>query len=117
MPIYEIQCLKCGKHEDIYRRLSEYDELPMCCDQLMSRCLSAPSVIADIQPYRSMATGEMITSRTRHRNHLKERGLVEIGDQHESHTRQMEQRKQEKAKEESKKLRQEIAARLDTITR
>lgn len=117
MPVYEIQCTKCGKHEDVYRRIADYDDLPDCCGEKMQRCLSAPSVIPDIQPYKSMATGEMITSRSQHRNHLKERGLVEIGDQHESHTKQIEQRKQEKEKAESKKLRQEIAARLDTITR
>lgn len=117
MPVYEVRCLKCGKHEDIFRRLAEYDDLPMCCDQVMTRCLSAPSVMPDIQPYRSMATGEMITSRSQHRNHLKSRGLVEIGDQHDAHVKQVEQRKKEKEKAESIRLRQEIAARLDTVTR
>jgi putative FmdB family regulatory protein len=117
MPVYEIQCLNCGKHEDVFRRIAEMNDLPECCGTPMSRCLSAPSVMADIQPYRSMATGEMITSRTQHRNHLKSRGLVEIGDQHESHQKQMDQRKEDQKKAEGVRLRQEIAARLDTATK
>lgn len=38
-------------------------------------------VLPDIQPYRSMQTGEMITSRSVHREHLKRHGLVEIGNE------------------------------------
>ncbi len=42
---------------------------------------TAPMVIPDIQPYKSMATGEMITSRSRHREHLRANGLVEVGNE------------------------------------
>lgn len=38
-------------------------------------------VIPDIQPYRSMADGKMITSRSEHRNHLKRHGCIEIGNE------------------------------------
>ena len=41
----------------------------------------APMVIGDIEPYQSQITGEMITSRSQHREHLKAHGCVEIGDQ------------------------------------
>jgi hypothetical protein len=40
-----------------------------------------PIIIDDITPYRSMITGEMITSRSQHREHLRLHGCVEIGDQ------------------------------------
>lgn len=43
--------------------------------------INAPMVINDIQPYKSMQTGEMITSRSTHRNHLKQHGLIEIGNE------------------------------------
>ncbi len=43
--------------------------------------VNAPTVIGDIKPYKSMATGEMITSRSVHREHLKKHGLVEIGNE------------------------------------
>jgi len=38
-------------------------------------------VMADIQPYKSMATGEIIQGRRQHREHLKNHGLVEIGNE------------------------------------
>ena len=38
-------------------------------------------VIEDIKPYQSQITGEWITSRAQHREHLKMHGCVEIGDQ------------------------------------
>lgn len=37
-------------------------------------------VMPDIQPYRSMITGEIINSRSRHREHLKAHGCVEVGN-------------------------------------
>lgn len=39
-----------------------------------------PDVMPDIKPYRSMLTGELITSRSRHREHLKEHGYEEVGN-------------------------------------
>lgn len=38
-------------------------------------------VMGDIQPYRSMVTGEMINSRSQHREHLKAHRLVEVGNE------------------------------------
>ena len=40
----------------------------------------APDVMPDIAPYQSMLTGELINSRSRHREHLRERGYVEVGN-------------------------------------
>jgi hypothetical protein len=37
-------------------------------------------VMKDIQPYKSMLTGEEITSRSRHREHLRDHGCVEVGN-------------------------------------
>lgn len=39
------------------------------------------TVIADIQPYKSMQTGEMIVSRSAHREHLKKHRLIEVGNE------------------------------------
>lgn len=38
-------------------------------------------VMGDIQPYRSMVTGEVINSRSQHREHLKAHRLVEVGNE------------------------------------
>ncbi len=42
--------------------------------------LAAPRIIHDRVEYKSMRTGEMITSRRNHRDHLKRHELVELGD-------------------------------------
>lgn len=65
----------------------------------------APMVIPDIQPYKSMATGEMITSRSRHREHLRQHGLVEVGNE----TKYISQHKQ---KEIPKGLKEAIARQV-----
>lgn len=38
-------------------------------------------VMGDIQPYKSQVTGEMITSRSQHRDHLKAHKLIEVGNE------------------------------------
>ena len=40
----------------------------------------APQVMPDIQPYKSMIDGSEITSRSRHKEHLKAHGCVEVGN-------------------------------------
>lgn len=40
-----------------------------------------PMVIPDIAPYQSMITGETIKSRSHHREHLRQHGCVEIGNE------------------------------------
>lgn len=37
-------------------------------------------VMADIKPYRSMIDGRVINSRSHHRDHLKDNGCVEVGN-------------------------------------
>lgn len=37
-------------------------------------------IMPEIEPYRSMVTGEVITSRAKHREHLRRHGMVEIGN-------------------------------------
>lgn len=38
------------------------------------------TVIKDIEPYQSMIDGSLITSRSKHRQHLKDHGCVEVGN-------------------------------------
>lgn len=38
-------------------------------------------VMNDIQPYKSMITGEWITSRSHHRAHLKAHKVIEVGNE------------------------------------
>jgi len=81
MPIYHSICA-CGHSEDYYQTIEGRDDAPTHCGQRMQRIITAPSMVMDdIEPYKSMATGEMITSRSRHREHLKDYGMVEVGNE------------------------------------
>lgn len=41
----------------------------------------APFVVGDIAPYRSMITGEIIPGRRQHRDHLRQHGCIEVGNE------------------------------------
>lgn len=49
-----------------------------------------PMIMPDISPYQSMITGEIISSRSKHREHLREHGCVEIGNEAMKSTRYYE---------------------------
>jgi hypothetical protein len=56
-------------------------------DEYYSNTVSnAPFVMNDIQPYKNMVDGQMITSRSTHREFLKANRLVEIGTDVKAHT-------------------------------
>jgi hypothetical protein len=38
-------------------------------------------IVKDVEPYKSVVSGEVIGGRKQHRDHLKGRGLVEIGNE------------------------------------
>lgn len=42
-------------------------------------------VMRDIEPYKSAVSGEVIGGRRQHRDHLRARGLVEIGNENITH--------------------------------
>lgn len=41
----------------------------------------APMVMGDIQPYISQIDGRIIGSRSKHRQHLREHGCIEVGNE------------------------------------
>lgn len=45
------------------------------------REISSPMIMKDIEGYKSMQTGEWISSRSHHREHLKQHRLIEIGNE------------------------------------
>lgn len=60
---------------------SETGELYEVGDNHCPQVSSGPFIQGDIQPYKSMVTGEIVTSRSRHRNLLKQHGLIEVGNE------------------------------------
>ena len=112
MPIYAAHCNQCGKDEDYYRTLANYQDIPFCCGVQMERRICAPQVLKDIDPYVSMIDGTVINSRSQHREHLRANGCIEVGNE------KMEPKTESwiEKKEQKEALRQEIAARLDSIS-
>jgi len=49
--------------------------------EFMQASANLHHVMPDIQPYRSMIDGRIISSRSTHREHLRANGCVEVGDQ------------------------------------
>jgi predicted nucleic acid-binding Zn ribbon protein len=75
MPIYQTNCRECGKRADIFRKISEIDDLPFCCGVQRYREIVAPMVIAEIQPFMS-PNGTYITSRREWRNDLEKSNAI-----------------------------------------
>lgn len=50
-------------------------------DEYQPRSDAGFFVIGDIEPYKSMVTGEMITSRSHHREHLRQHNCIEVGNE------------------------------------
>lgn len=86
-PIYEHTCPKCGAHAEVYRAIKDIEDAPLHCGQKMTRIIGRTHVIADIQPYTTVAadkeTGKRvhITSRAKHREFLKKNGYEELGNE------------------------------------
>jgi hypothetical protein len=112
MPIYAAHCNQCGKDEDFYRTVANYQDIPFCCGVQMERRICAPQVIKDIDPYVSMIDGTVINSRSQHRDHLRANGCIEVGNE------KMDAKTESwiEKKEQKEALRQEIAARIDSIS-
>lgn len=77
--------------------------------------LESHYVIGDIKPYKSMVTGEMITSRAQHREHLIKHGCQEVGNEVQHHFSHYE-RMQKEVDARQKQSRVEILrAQFDEI--
>lgn len=68
---------------DAHGKLAEFsdDGLVWARDDFGSQKVQSVQVLKDIEPYQSMVTGEMITSRSHHKDHLRQHKLVEVGNE------------------------------------
>jgi putative FmdB family regulatory protein len=83
MPIYDYACSQCDNRNTDFRKIDQRNDPFNCksCGGEMQLCISPVRGNQDIDPYRSMVTGEMVSSRTRHREILREHNLVEVGNE------------------------------------
>lgn len=81
MPTYTVRCQVCAAEQDIYRQVSEFGSWPDHCETQMQQVILPSYAIPDIQPYKSVVTGEFIGGRKQHREHLKAHNLTEVGNE------------------------------------
>ena len=75
-----------SRYRAVYDRkglLAEYqdNELVWVREELDKHTKSGHQIMLDIQPYKSMVDGSMITSRSKHREHLRQHNCIEIGNE------------------------------------
>jgi hypothetical protein len=80
MPLYPCKC-ECGHYEEVFRTVANAKDLPKHCGKPMQRVFTPHMVITDMQPYKSPLDGTWITTRTKHRSHMKEHGVIEVGNE------------------------------------
>lgn len=110
MPIYEVACNVCGEHQDIFRKIADYNNLPDCCGERTHKVLTAAYVPQEFQPYKSMIDGRMITDRGEHRRHLKANGCVEVGNENPAPKPDLFKQKRDR-----EALRKNIAERVNSL--
>lgn len=81
MPVYPCKCDVCGNTDEVFRKISEHRDLPDCCGVQMKRVFTPHMVYSDLQPYQSPLDGKWISSRSQHRKHMKEHGVIEVGNE------------------------------------
>lgn len=83
MPLYEYRC-EAGHLTDDYRSVDDRHRPATCsaCGKEAQKIVSAIGhAVPDIAGYKSMQTGEWIGSRSKHRAHLRQHNLIEVGNE------------------------------------
>jgi hypothetical protein len=81
MPRYEYEC-SCGALTERICSVKDHRPRIECeCGRMAVQVLGFAHVVPDIEPYRSVVTGERIRGRSHHRAHLRDHGLIELGNE------------------------------------
>lgn len=84
MPIYDMECPRCGLVKDVWAKIDE-QIMRHSCGTLMHRVLSASNIRCDLEPYfdenlsQAHGKGNYVTSRQHRKELMKRLGLVEAG--------------------------------------
>ena len=83
MPIYEYRC-RDGHTTEVYRSV-DARHLPAECEQCGAPAAKVISRVGyampDIAGYQSPITREWIGSRSAHRSHMRQHGVIEVGNE------------------------------------
>jgi putative FmdB family regulatory protein len=82
MPLYSYECPSCGTETERICPVKDHRPRIKCeCGRMAVQVLGFAHVIPDIQPYKSMVTGERIRGRAHHKQHIRDHGLIEVGNE------------------------------------
>lgn len=71
-----------GKDKKVKKgRYVQVDGKLIPAEQYTPKENSSPYVMSDIEPYRSVLDGSIISSRSQHRAHKRQHGVVEVGNE------------------------------------
>lgn len=98
MPIYAFHCPTCGAEEDVFRKVDQRDDAPLCCDAAMKREISAPmvSVPASFE-YKCTMSGEVVSTYRKRKYLMEKHGVVDARDYTNTIKAKMKSRADEKA--------------------
>lgn len=57
------------------------EDWPIACGGHFGQKSGSMQIVKDIEPYKSVLTGERIAGRRQHRDHLKAHGCIEVGNE------------------------------------
>lgn len=92
MPTYDYRCTTCGKDESVFQTIAQYvrsPQRPECCGSEMERTLSVvpamsglANALAGDRHYDGLraSDGTDISTRTKHREYMRSRGLTTADD-------------------------------------
>lgn len=116
MPIYEAQCLKCGKVQEYYQTAANCRDTPVCCGEKTEKViLTAPFGIVDIPAYVSPTSGKWINSR-RERTEDMKRTNSRPWEGMEQEKKEAERQKAYKEADDDKKLEAAVVDAWKTLT-
>ena len=81
MPIYASKCSKCETIKEEFRSFKDYDKRPECCGVQMDVYFTPPMVMEDMKEYISPLDGTRVKSRSDHRKHMLNHGVIEVGNE------------------------------------
>jgi len=112
MPLYEYQCLNCGKHQDAYRKISDRNDSPLCCGKATEKCITLPTVLPDLPGYESPVSGKWIEGRKARIEDLRRTGCRPY---EEGERKDYERSKKDFEKSEDTRLKEVMTAAYDAL--
>lgn len=80
MPVYTYKCMRCEKITDFFNTIQNRKNCPVCtCGGTTEKIIVPTQVQPQMPEYTCLVSGEVVTSRKRRKEIMKEHNLIEKG--------------------------------------